>query len=114
MNAWNPHISQNCRCYNIPVNESINHLFLRGEIATKIWYYYSRAAGIIALMCNVKQMVRKLWYTNGNYRIKLVYQGLPIVIMWFLWKRRNTLVHGRSYSVRNLIWENNYYIFEFH
>ncbi|KAH0650670.1 hypothetical protein KY285_032001 [Solanum tuberosum] len=113
IHAWNPNISLNCRCCNILENESINHLFLRGEIATRIWSYYSRTAGIIGIMLNVKQMVRKWWSTDGNYRIKLVYQAIPIVIMWFLWKRRNTILNGGSYSVGKVIWEINNTILKF-
>lgn len=35
----------------------------------------------------------------GNYNVTVVYKVVPIVIVWFLWKRRNTIRHGESYSI---------------
>lgn len=33
------------------------------------------------------------------------FQVIPILILWFLWKRRNTILHGCSYSIGKIIWE---------
>jgi len=30
-----------------------------------------------------------------------------MIILWFLWKRRNIVVHGGSYSINKVIWEFN-------
>lgn len=37
----------------------------------------------------------------------MVFQVVPIVILWCLWKRRNTILHGGSFSERKVIWEIN-------
>ncbi|WMV32083.1 hypothetical protein MTR67_025468 [Solanum verrucosum] len=50
----------------------------------------------------------KLWWdTTVNTRQKLVFQVIPNIILWFLWKRRNTVIHGGSYSVSKAIWDVN-------
>jgi len=49
--------------------------------------------------------VKKWWGASGNTRLNVVFQAAPIVILWFLWKRRNTILHGGSYSVGKVKWE---------
>jgi len=36
MNTWTPQISQDCGCCQVPMRETIEHLFLKGEIAEKV------------------------------------------------------------------------------
>ncbi|PHU09425.1 Non-specific lipid-transfer protein [Capsicum chinense] len=46
-------------------------------------------------------------------REKVVFQVIPIIILWFLWKRRNTRLHGDFYRDRKVIWEVNNSISKF-
>ncbi|KAH0689167.1 hypothetical protein KY289_016525 [Solanum tuberosum] len=107
MHYWNPSISQNCRCCSVPEEETIEHLFLKGEIATRIWDHYFRAADLLGPTLNLKQTMRRWLSPEGTFRIQVVYQIVPIIILWFLWKRRNTILHGGSFSERKVIWEIN-------
>lgn len=62
------------------------HLFLDGEFATRIWNYFRSASGILDPILNLKQSI-KLWRDiEGNYRVKLVRQAIPNIILWILWK----------------------------
>lgn len=51
--------------------------------------------------------MRRWWSSNSSYRIQVVFQVVAIVILWCLWKRRNTILHGGSFSERKVIWEIN-------
>lgn len=58
MNKWNPKTFNNCGCYNITERETIEQLFLKGEIADKVWNYYCGTTDIIYHKLNLKQNVR--------------------------------------------------------
>ncbi|XP_049352692.1 uncharacterized protein LOC125817186 [Solanum verrucosum] len=45
-------------CCIIPEEETIDHLFLTEEFATRIWNYFSSATGIMDPMLNLKQFIR--------------------------------------------------------
>ncbi|KAH0665042.1 hypothetical protein KY285_026248 [Solanum tuberosum] len=107
MHFWNPTISDNCMCCSIPVEETIEHLFLIGEVAARIWNHYSRAASLLGPMLNLKQTMRRWWSSEGSYRIQVIFQVVPIVILWCLWKRRNAILHGGAFSESKVIWEIN-------
>jgi len=59
MARWNPNTSQFCSCCVVPVRETIEHLFLKGEMAISVWDYFSNAAGIIGPRIQVKQTMTK-------------------------------------------------------
>jgi len=57
--------------------------------------------------------MKKWWDFQGNSRVMMVYQAMPNIILWFLWKRRNTILHGGSYSSNKVIWDINSTIHKF-
>jgi len=46
----------------------MEHLFLKGEIAIRVWNYYSKADGILGPWIQVKQTIKKWWDAQGNSR----------------------------------------------
>lgn len=50
---------------------------------------------------------------NGNYTLQVAFSIIPIVIIWFLWKRRNTISHDGAYQERKIFWEINDTIIKF-
>ncbi|KAG5630930.1 hypothetical protein H5410_002647 [Solanum commersonii] len=58
----------------IPVEETIEHLSLKGETATRIWNYFRYASGILDPMLNIKQYIRLWWDVEGNYKVKLIFR----------------------------------------
>lgn len=98
MNKWNPATSANCGCCIIPERETIEHLFLRGEIVDKVLTQYCGRAGIIDKRLNLMRSLR-LWRNHeGNSRLKVVFKVVPILMLWFMWKRRNNVLHGGKYQ----------------
>lgn len=59
MHEWSNDVNPNCGC-NIPSCETVEHLFLKGEVAQKLWNHYCNGARIIEHRMNLKQSVR-LW-----------------------------------------------------
>lgn len=96
-----------------PVRETIEHLFLSGEVATSIWDHYVRAAGILGPWVQIKYTMKKWWVAQGNTRLRMVFQAVPNIILWFLWKRRNTILHGGVYIRNKVIWDINATIHKF-
>lgn len=45
----------------------------------------------------------KWWDVKGNSSQNRTLNAIPNVILWFLWKKRNTIVHGISYSTNIFI-----------
>lgn len=84
--------------------ETTEHFFLKRELPSSIWQYFSNAAGF-SPMNLLKQNIRKWWNIRGNTRIKETFQVVPIIILWFLWKKGNTVFHGGSFSTGKVIWE---------
>lgn len=47
-----------------------------------------------------------MWRSQGgNYKLKTLFTIVPIIILWFLWERSNTLRHGGAYQERKNILE---------
>ncbi|KAH0696150.1 hypothetical protein KY289_013632 [Solanum tuberosum] len=63
-------------------------------MATKIWNYYARAAGLQGPWIQVKQTVLMWWQASGNAKIKTIFQVVPLTVLWFIWKWRNIVQHG--------------------
>lgn len=105
MYIWNPEITENCICCTILEKETINHLFLKGGIAGRMWNYFYRAAGLVEHRINVKQSLRMWRIQGGNQRLGFVFNVIPIIISWFLYKRINTVLNGGSYHERKIVWE---------
>ncbi|KAK6782314.1 hypothetical protein RDI58_020110 [Solanum bulbocastanum] len=57
-------------------------------------------------MLNLKQFIRLWSVGEGNYKVKAVCQAIPIIILCFLWKSKNTIIHGGSYS-KFRVWDIN-------
>ncbi|KAH0669288.1 hypothetical protein KY285_023447 [Solanum tuberosum] len=47
MAQWNSNTSPMCGCCEVPVRETVEHLFLQGKTATTVWAYFSNAAGLL-------------------------------------------------------------------
>lgn len=66
--------------------------------------YGTTLNGILDPMLNLKQSIRLWWDVEGNYRVNLVCQAIPSIILWILGKRRNTILHGGVFSEARVIW----------
>jgi len=105
INTWNPQISQDCGCCQVPKRETIEHLFLKGDVANKVWSHYCTVAGLIDNRLNLKQSIRLWRDMEGNSRSKTVFHIVPFVVIWGIWKRRNIVLYGGQYRIGKIFWE---------
>ncbi|XP_060170728.1 uncharacterized protein LOC132601671 [Lycium barbarum] len=102
LKKWGFQFASRCSCCQTPQEETIAHVFLRSEVAQQIWKHFSGPAGIKIERLQLSQVITAWWEASVNHHIKIIYQAVPIVIVWELWKRRNTLLRGGKLSVNSL------------
>lgn len=100
----NPNTSHDCRCCLNPERETIKHLVFKGETASTVWNYFTKAASFNPLNY-LKDSVREWWNFQGNERVRINFQVVPIAMLWFLWKKkkRNTILHREKYSTGKVL-----------
>lgn len=86
-------IASRCYCCEEFEEETIQHLFLTAPIAQKLWKQFASCAGIQQHGC-LKQMITGWWEVNTPIKLKFIFQAIPSIILWELWKRRNARRHG--------------------
>ncbi|KAH0665329.1 hypothetical protein KY285_026535 [Solanum tuberosum] len=90
-------IASRCYCCDVFEEETTQHLFLTAPIAQKLWKQFTSCAGI-QQQGNLKQMITEWWKRNTPIKIQFLFQAIPIIIVWELWKRRNARRHGMDTS----------------
>lgn len=83
-----------CWCCVQPGEETLQHLFFTSFAAKKVWSYFLMHAGIKIEGLSMHQAIVKCWTLTVISRLQPIFQALPTIIMWELWKRRNSYKHG--------------------
>ncbi|KAK4718532.1 hypothetical protein R3W88_016870 [Solanum pinnatisectum] len=60
----------------------IEHLFLKGDVANKVWSHYCTVAGLIDNRLNLKQSIRLWRDMEDNSRSKTIFHIVPFVVIW--------------------------------
>lgn len=81
----------------------MSHLFLTSSIATKLWRLFADFAGIQIEGLQLSQVCNKWWTSDCCSKLKPLLRVAPAIVTWNLWKRRNRLKHGKSYSYNSLV-----------
>lgn len=45
------------------------------------------------------------WTIKATTKLEVVYKIIPTIIMWNIWKRRNTIKHGGNVRYEELVWQ---------
>lgn len=77
LDNWNPNLSQLCSCCSGQARETMKHLFLKEEIATSVWKYFSTATGILGPWIQGKQSMEKWSNAPRNTGQKGIFQDIP-------------------------------------
>ncbi|XP_075108822.1 uncharacterized protein LOC142180675 [Nicotiana tabacum] len=88
-----------------PNEETLTHLFYTANAARTVWNFFLNKAGIATEGLSLHQAITKCWTTPVMPRIKPILQALPSCICWELWKRRNSLKHGKVVSISRVIYQ---------
>lgn len=100
-------VMSRCWCCQQPQEESIEHIFVTSPTTSKVWNLFMGAAGISVQLIQLKQIIRHWWYAQCCLKLKPLFQAVPAIITWELWKRRNAGKHGGSVFTNRVIHEIN-------
>lgn len=82
------------------VQETIYHLFIKCPVANRIQCRFVVTARVNGHILRLKDTIYLGWNVDTTPKLKLLYKVFPMVIIWQVWKRRNTISHGG----RILLW----------
>ncbi|XP_059295412.1 uncharacterized protein LOC132048740 [Lycium ferocissimum] len=101
-----------CNCCANPQNETADHVFMKGEVAEKIWRFFANPVAIKIQRGSMNQLMWSWWATErSNALHKTICSILPMYINWELWKRRGASRYGqKSYSINNIIYHVNFQV----
>ncbi|XP_075095490.1 uncharacterized protein LOC142173745 [Nicotiana tabacum] len=100
-------VMSRCWCCQQPQEESIEHIFVTSPTASKVWNLFMGVARISVQLIQLKQIIRHWWYAQCCPKLKPLFQAIPAIITWELWKRRNAGKHGGSMCTNRVIHEIN-------
>lgn len=82
-------------CYS-GMGYHFSHLY-RGILCSLHLAYFSSSMGILHIPVSIRTLMLKWWkYKSYNNAHKLVFQALPIIICWNLWKHRCAVKYGEK------------------
>jgi hypothetical protein len=80
--------------------ESIDHVLLHCEVASKVWNMVCQLFGIMWVMPgSLKECLGSWRAQGGNRTILQIWRMAPLCVMWCLWRKRN----ARSFEDRELV-----------
>lgn len=94
-----------CWCCSEPAKETMSHVFFKSFVAYTVWYYFMVNAGISINGMSLQQAMAKCWIVQVVPRLKPIFQALPSIILWELWKRRNCQKHGEMVTISRIIYQ---------
>ncbi|XP_059295549.1 uncharacterized protein LOC132048883 [Lycium ferocissimum] len=104
-------IVSRCYCCESHRIETMQHLFLGSRFARGIWEVFLQAAGLQVNMVQLHQVIKHCWRAKCGEKLKPIVQAIPAMIIWELWKRRNTIGHRGRVSFRKVVHEVNNSLF---
>lgn len=85
--------------------ETVAHVFFKSYAARKVWSYFLAFAGISFEGLNLHQTIVKCWTVKVIPRLQPIFQDLPCIIVWELWKRRNNYKYGDVVSINRVMYQ---------
>lgn len=92
------------KCYCCADIENVNHLFVNGAIAKKVWFHFSKFTNLYNMEhFNDLHSLLKEWMKNNRGHILNL---IATLILWYIWKSRNEAKHCDINMDATLIIEN--------
>ncbi|XP_075091556.1 uncharacterized protein LOC142171756 [Nicotiana tabacum] len=83
-----------CLCCLPPQEETFQHIFLTSDVASRVWKVFLQPTGLVINLVQVHQVIRAWWSEKCYAKLKPLFQVVPVIITWEIWKRRNSMKHG--------------------
>ncbi|XP_071905745.1 uncharacterized protein [Coffea arabica] len=82
-----------CFCCAQLQAETLDHVFSEGDFALQLWQFFGLVVGITYLGRGVRSKLAAWWFCHSsNGFLAFVYEILPTLICWQIWKARNRKV----------------------
>ncbi|KAK4721618.1 hypothetical protein R3W88_011851 [Solanum pinnatisectum] len=94
-----------CYCCEHGEMETMTHLLLTAPIAQRLWKQFASCAGLNIEGMHLQQIITAWWEHKASHKLTQILKAIPAIIMWALWKRRNTRRHGKDHSFN---WMNHH------
>ncbi|KAK4721356.1 hypothetical protein R3W88_011589 [Solanum pinnatisectum] len=92
-----------CLCCEEYKREIMKHLFLIACIVERLWKHFANFVGIKFEGLHLEQLIKVWWRVENNNKLRQVYRAIPALIIWELWKRRNTRKHGGDTTLKEML-----------
>lgn len=73
--------------------ETIEHLFIKCPIANRLRGKFAAAGGINGPFLQLRDSVMKWLNAERPPKLQILFNAVPLFILWKIWKRRNTANH---------------------
>ncbi|XP_060212295.1 uncharacterized protein LOC132639929 [Lycium barbarum] len=113
LKKWGHQFPSRCYCCQHPEVEDFSHVFLKSPTAQATWKHFCNPVGINIDNLQVTQIINSWWDMPGKPHVKCIYQVVPAIIIWELWKRRNTMRHDGKVSITKLIYQVMHTLIQF-
>ena len=82
----------------------MSHIFVSGEIASGVWYFFQKRIGISNDSPCIRSHCFSSWILRARNKFaRWVFTLVPLLIFWNLWKNRNAARFGsRSLMVKQV------------
>lgn len=88
-----------CFCCDTGRMESLNHIFLTAPLAQKLWGMFVQCAGFNQTGMMDSRKIQDWWAFTKTLRGKRILNAVPAILIWELWKYRNSIRHGKLTSL---------------
>lgn len=85
-------LASKCNCCNAANEESMAHILVYGDIAKKVWNFFSGLCGIRCFMGHLNHVLISWWQSHPNSDSNVcswLSRLLPALILWEIWCARN-------------------------
>lgn len=96
-------IVSRCYCCDKYHQETMEHLFIHAPIAQKLWGYFANIAILKVEGIYLHQMITQWWEVREPTKIRVIYRMVPTVLLWEIWKRKNSKRHNKDVKIMQLI-----------
>ncbi|KAH0650456.1 hypothetical protein KY284_030368 [Solanum tuberosum] len=78
-----------------------------------VWKHFCGPIGINVENMQLSQLINLWWEIDAHHQIKYIFQVVLSIIVWELWKRRNTIRHGNKISSNKVIYQIMHTLIQF-
>nr|XP_027090223.1 uncharacterized protein LOC113711258 [Coffea arabica] len=97
-------LASKCLCCQEGAIETLEHVFVEGQVAKGVWSYFGRICGVTQLGSSLWPWLTAWWPFSPRHMVRrFLFSVLPSFICWHIWKARNVAYYeGRQMPVERI------------